>query len=201
MIFTYYPYDFCHRSFWSIHRIVGYCYKYTRATYEWFCGSGSQLVWILMWQLVVPPRNYKNKAYFQTSFANLHSSRHYNYSYPYNILLLYLGLVTKDNVTKVLLRKNLGNFAISIENQISRALVLLLCLSLHILTRLQNLAFNSVSESEFLLFSLLPCPKLSLLVELERDWQIRAYRSKCFDGPWEAFCTLLGEINPWMYYL
>ncbi len=28
------------RSFWSIQCIVGYCYKYTRAAYDWFCGQG-----------------------------------------------------------------------------------------------------------------------------------------------------------------
>ncbi len=25
--------------------IVGYCYKYTRATYDWFCAPGSHIVW------------------------------------------------------------------------------------------------------------------------------------------------------------
>ncbi len=25
------------------HFIVGYCYKYTRATYDWFCGPGSHI--------------------------------------------------------------------------------------------------------------------------------------------------------------
>ncbi len=28
------------RSFWPIQCIVGYCYNYIRATYDWFCGPG-----------------------------------------------------------------------------------------------------------------------------------------------------------------
>ncbi len=37
-------------KFWPIQCIFGYCYKYTRATYDWFCGPGSH-IWLDIWEL------------------------------------------------------------------------------------------------------------------------------------------------------
>ncbi len=34
------------RSFWPIQCIFDYCYKYTRATYDWFCGTGSHITFM-----------------------------------------------------------------------------------------------------------------------------------------------------------
>ncbi len=42
MIFTQYPNDLWHLL--PIKYIFGYYCKYTRATYDWFCGSGSHIL-------------------------------------------------------------------------------------------------------------------------------------------------------------